>query len=257
MAKKKYAYAPRYAKPVRGGLRLHQTRKRLWWRMQWMSFLEAYQMGARLGRGRNYAQSGQVMDLMVEPGKICATVQGANDAPYSISIEMEEIPSGVLEQLWEEQPALLAQVYARTLPMTLEAALQQMGYSLFPRTKAELKLQCNCRDWSRPCKHLAAVLYLFIDAISVEPAHLLLFRGLALPEPHPEHKREELSAEAIEALRPLAGKGMGAKRLGSIPYWRGEEDLQTVLGDAYDRAIASARSALEGLNANFRFLEED
>ena len=39
---------------------------------------------------------------------------------------------------------------------------------------------CSCPDWSKPCKHIAAVLYLLGDVLVREPALLLRLRGVSL-----------------------------------------------------------------------------
>ncbi len=262
MSKRK-TYAKRIAHAVRGGLRLQGSRRALWWRQQWITYLESLHMGARLGRGRNYAQSGQVLWLEVSPGKIEAEVQGASEAPYRITITMPTLPDNLVtlsEKSHIHSPIIaltdVAQVYTRHLPMSLEAALERAGYSLFPHRREDLRMQCNCRDWARPCKHLAAVLYLFIDAVATEPLHLLRFRGIPLPDAqfHPQPK--VASAHALPAPQPLTSHRSPFTRYGNMPYWRGEEELQKVLTPAYDRARQSAVAALENLSANFRFLDD-
>ena len=58
--KKKYPVRiPRYA----AGIRAQELRTgagRSWWARRWMQTMERMGLGARLGRGRNYAMSGQV-----------------------------------------------------------------------------------------------------------------------------------------------------------------------------------------------------
>jgi hypothetical protein len=48
--------------------------------------LEAYGLGSRLTRGRNYARTGQVTELEVEPGIVLAKVQGSRYSPYRVRI---------------------------------------------------------------------------------------------------------------------------------------------------------------------------
>ena len=65
-------YAPRLAKTVHGGLRPQGGRRDAWWRRNLLAWLESLHMGARLGRGRNYAQQGQIKSITVSPGLIQA-----------------------------------------------------------------------------------------------------------------------------------------------------------------------------------------
>lgn len=250
---KRRTYAPRIAKAVRGGLRLQQARRMLWWRRRWIGFLEDLHMGARLGRGRSYAQQGQVTALTVASGHLEATVQGAEATPYALSVEMDTLPAGVVGRLFEEEPVYPAMLYARTVPMAFEAALQREGLSLFPRSREDLRMTCSCRDWARPCKHLAAALYLFIDALAADPRWLLRFRGIEIEEPEHSSGRPLLPQGAVAAMRPAVGTAFVPRRLGTFPYWRGSDDLTATLETVYRRASGSAAVAVESLTADFRF----
>lgn len=250
---KRRTYAPRVARPVHGGLRLQQSRRTLWWRRRWIEFLEGLHMGARLGRGRNYAQCGQVTSLTVVPGRLEATVQGAEEEPYVLSVSMDELPAAAVRRILEAEPTYAAQLYARVVPMAFEAALQREGLSLFPKTRDELRVDCSCRDWSKPCKHVAAALYLFIDALAATPQYLLRFRGIALEEPDTVPSRLVLPRAAVAALRPAVGTAFVPRRLGSFPYWRGSDDLTKTLETVYRRAAASASVAAASFTADFAF----
>ena len=62
MSKKK-RYSLRAPLTVRGGIRsqhAHSGPLRVWWSRRWTEVIERFRLGARLGRGRNYAVSGQV-----------------------------------------------------------------------------------------------------------------------------------------------------------------------------------------------------
>ena len=64
--------------------------------------------------------------------------------------------------------------------------------ALFPRTWKELRARCSCPDWENPCKHIAAVLYVFADQLETDPWLLLAWRG---------RTREEI----LDPLRGSAG----------------------------------------------------
>ena len=212
-------------------------------------------MGARLGRGRSYAQSGQIRALTVEPGLIRAIVQGAERAPYQVSLEMTPLDAGAVGKILRERPMLAAQLAARNLPMAFDETLRRHGLTLLPQTREAMRLRCDCKDWARPCKHLAAVLCLFADATSADPALLLRFRGLLFPEP-PEAPGPRAVPEAeLLRLHPSADGGAVPRRLGALPYWRGEEPFTKTLEGAYRRAQAKALAAQEDA-ADFRFPED-
>lgn len=251
----KKSYAPRLAKTVHGGLRPQGGHREAWWRKRWMEWLEGLHMGARLGRGRNYAQLGQIRSLTVEPGRLAAEVQGAEREPYAVSVAMPPLDAVAVEAMLAERPFLAAQLVAHALPFAFEEALHAIGGSLFPTERREVTFHCTCKDWARPCKHLAAALCLFADAMGADPQLLLRFRGLVLPEPPPDLTPQVLPNARILALHPSSDAASVPRRLGTLPYWRGTEDFRKTLEGAYRRAHDKALTALEGI-ADLRFPED-
>lgn len=252
----KHAHAPRYAKTIPGGLRTQTGLRNLWWRKQWIAWLEDLHMGARLGRGRNYAQLGQIRDLTVSPGEIHAVVQGAEETPYRLSILLNPLPQEIILPLLDAHPLLTAQIAAHTLPLSLEELIRQQGLSLFPEGKKEIHFRCTCKDWARPCKHLAAALCLFADAIAADPSLLLRFRGIPFPDDLPILTPKILPPEDILALHPTTNPAAVPRRLGTLPYWHGSEDFRKTLESAYSRAHLRALAALQAPVVDLRFPED-
>ena len=249
------AYAPRLARAVRGGLRLQGGRREAWWRRRLLAWLEGMRMGARLGRGRNYAQQGQIRALSVLPGLLEAEVQGAEAAPYHTRVEMAPLDAAAVGEILRARPFLAAQLAAHALPLAFDEALRQAGFSLLPEGRRDLRLRCDCKDWARPCKHLAAVLCLFADATAADPALLLRFRGIEPPAP-PDADVPRVAPEAeVARLHPSADAGAVPRRLGALPYWRGEEPFVKTLEGAYRRAQAKALAAQTAFS-DFRFPED-
>jgi len=253
----KKRHLPRVARRIPGGLRLQPGANRAaWWRKRWILWLESFRMGARLGRGRSYAQSGQVRELAILPGVIEATVQGASPEPYSLRVSWEPLDAQSVQTLLDANPFLTAQLLARALPLSFEELLQTRGMSLFPREgEPGIRLHCTCKDWARPCKHLAAALCLFADAIAADPLLLLRFRGILFPETPMELQSKRLPADLIARLSPSARIATIPKRLGALPYWRGEQPFLDTLADAYRRAQDRALDALDAF-PDLRFPED-
>ena len=248
-------HAPRLARAVHGGLRPQGGRREAWWRRRLLAWLESLRLGARLGRGRNYAQQGQIRALAVAPGRIEAEVQGAEAAPYHVRVEMAPLDAAAVGALLRERPLLAAQLAAHALPLAFDEALRQAGLNLLPEARRDLTLRCDCKDWARPCKHLAAVLCLFADATAADPALLLRFRGIEPPLP-PDAAEPRVAPEAeVLRLHPSADAGAVPRRLGALPYWRGEEPFVKTLEGAYRRAQAKALAA-QTAAADFRFPED-
>ncbi len=74
-----YSYPPSKPRKVKGGIKAHSRRGRFgttWWGRRWIETLEGFNIGARLGRGKSYARSGQVLSIDVEKGRVRSSVQG-------------------------------------------------------------------------------------------------------------------------------------------------------------------------------------
>ena len=69
------------------------------------------------------------------------------------------------------------QLLAGQVPAELEAVFHDAGVDLFPRRWTDLRAECSCPDWGNPCKHIAAVLYVFADQLDADPWLLLEWRG--------------------------------------------------------------------------------
>lgn len=244
MSKKQYPQ--RLARSVRGGLRPQYVNRTAWWRKRWILWMENLRLGARLGRGRSYAQLGQIKSLEIQPGEITAVIQGAQVAPYSVAIKMPVLPEKVLQRILEDAPFLNAQLYAHALPFIFEEKLLQAGEKLFPESRRDLSYHCTCKDWSRPCKHIAAALCLFADATAADPHLFLRFRGVCLPEIAPLLTPKRIPIENAKTIYSETNASLILRRLGTLPYWRGEEDLKKNLESAYLRAHGKALTALQG-----------
>jgi hypothetical protein len=97
-----------------------------------------------------------------------------------------------------------AQLLAGEVPPALEDAFRDAGVNLFPSTWGDMRANCNCPDWENPCKHIAAVLYVYADLLDADPWQLLLWRG---------RTREDI-------LGPLRGAATtGPTHHGLPPWW--------------------------------------
>ena len=72
---------PRYA----AGIRAQEPRAgggRTWWGRRWTAVLEGMGLGARLGRGKNYAVSGQVTELRLEGPHVILLLRNRKEKWY-------------------------------------------------------------------------------------------------------------------------------------------------------------------------------
>jgi len=151
-----------------------------WWSQRFTAVLEGYGLGPRMERGRRYARGGRVTDLVVKAGRLEARVQGSRATPYRVSVRSEAASKAQwrsLELLFATRLGWAAQLLAGEVPANLEAAFAEAGVALFPRRWEDLQVRCGCPDDAEPCKHIAAVLYVFAQQLDGDPWLLLAWHG--------------------------------------------------------------------------------
>ena len=154
-----------------------------WWGKQWMRALErlGYAYANRLPRGRSYARSGRVVNLVMGSGEATAGVVGTRRDPYSVQIKLKTFP----KKSWQRIVEILASrarysvaLLRGEIPPEIGTALSDHGLDLFPVSGRDLDTSCSCPDWANPCKHVAAVHYVVAAALDADPFLIFVLRGL-------------------------------------------------------------------------------
>jgi uncharacterized Zn finger protein len=151
-----------------------------WWAGKWIQALEPLLDAGRLGRGRSYARSGQVLNLDIGPGVVTSRVQGSRATPYKVKIAVKTLTvaewSKVVDAL-AGQAIFAAKLLAGEMPKDVEDAFRAAHVSLFPTQRTDLQTDCSCPDYANPCKHVAAVYYLLGERFDEDPFLLFHLRG--------------------------------------------------------------------------------
>lgn len=186
--------------PAQGGIEARSRRGAIgetWWSRRFIELLESFGVGSRLKRGRNYARSGQVIELEVEPGVVLAKVQGSRYSPYRVRIRgkvLSEHQWRRADKAMAAQALPLARLLAGEMPHDIEELFASCKLTLFPRSKRELTASCTCPDSENPCKHIAAAYYILAERFDEDPFLIFAWRG-----------REQ--DELVERLRACRGGG--------------------------------------------------
>jgi uncharacterized Zn finger protein len=198
--------------PAKDGLATSKQRGAMaasWWSRRFVDVLESYGLGTRMQRGRKYARAGQVLSFDVHPGMLVAQVQGSRATPYLVTVAAE---SPTVEQ-WASVDAALssrvgfvARLLAGEVPPDLEDMFRDAAVDLFPASWSTLDARCSCPDWENPCKHIAAVMYVFADQLDDDPWLLLAWRG---------RTRDQL----LDPLRARSGGVASAISSAVAPWW--------------------------------------
>jgi uncharacterized Zn finger protein len=263
---------------VRGGIKAQSKRGdfgQSWWARRWIALLESFDIGARLGRGRSYARSGQVLSIEINKGNVSAEVQGSRPKPYDVELKIKTLSTADWKKLagaLSREALFAAKLLAGEMPPDIEKIFNATGLSLFPERSKDLKTECSCPDWSNPCKHIAAVYYLLGEEFDRDPFLIFTLRGMdreglmdmlrrATPRPEaPQKKAKTRRAPSQKDEGPMAselskfwnGENLPddffgevsipstsaalPKKLGSFPFWRGKERFLDVMERIYANA---------------------
>ena len=189
--------------PAEDGIEARSRRGEIgetWWSRRFIELLESFGVGSRLKRGRNYARSGQVVELDVEHGVVLAKVQGSRHTPYRVRIRFKALTENQwrrAEKAMAAQALPLAKLLAGEMPQDIEELFDSCKLTLFPRSASELTATCTCPDGVNPCKHIAAAYYILAERFDEDPFLLFTWRG---------RDQDEL-VESLRKRRVPAGRG--------------------------------------------------
>ena len=259
----------------RFGIRLQATRStrpKAWWGREWQDYMESCHMGARIGRGRQYATGGNLRSLAVSPGRAEASVAGSGGNRYVVRAECQTVGGAAKRRLLARlgAPAVLARLLAGDLPERIGTVFKAEGFPLLPSPSFPLKVSCSCPDGAEHCKHVAALLFVLGEAACGNPLLLLRMRGIAegelfgvegfqdacaaiAAEVAKSEAEPPAGASAGEAAEPPAfanasGRGPLAATLGPLPLWRGESRFADAIQEYLACAAAENRRRKESFS---------
>ena len=241
-----------------------------WWAVRWLEAIEKFGPQKRVARGRSYARKGQIVDLQFEPGRISASVQGSREQPYTVAIFLdtmhEELQPDLIQEL-RQRPIFAATILGGELHPDIEQLFRKYKVSIFPTREEGNRSVCSCPDNQNPCKHIAAVYYTISLELERDPFLLLYLRGI--PKDRIFISRQDLfRAEKTEPLptepsqfwktprlpnmdlmdpesASLNERPAVLRRLGSFPFWRGDQDFLKTLEQFYMSAKNRQKPQIE------------
>ncbi|MGH2448727.1 MAG: SWIM zinc finger family protein [Chloroflexota bacterium] len=199
-----------------------------WWAQRWIKLLERFGWSTRLGRGRVYARSGNVIDIDIQTGLVRAKVRGSRRQPYQVEIGLKPIPKAGWEKVFmllRRKAIYAARLLSGEMPRDIEEIFSAAGVPLFPKSGKELIMTCTCPDQASPCKHVAAAYYVLGAEFDRDPFLLFQLRGKS---------REQVMA-AVRGRRVERPPSARAPRLSSEPleehinnFWDAGDELEEV-----------------------------
>lgn len=156
------------------------ARATTWWGKAWVRGLEEAAYDERdLKRGRTLSRSGSVGEVMVEPGRLVASVVA--DAGLWTAVvglpTLDEAGRDALVEVIAAEAGRIASLMAGDLSHSLIEHAEESGVELLP-FGSEWEATCSCEAWADPCAHALALLYQVTWLIEADPFVLLHLRGL-------------------------------------------------------------------------------
>jgi uncharacterized Zn finger protein len=164
----------------RFGPRSSRNRAATWWGRAWVRAVEeASYSQSDLLLGRRMSRSGQVGQIMVEPGRFVASVEDGRGL-WTVAGTVPELDDDARSALVETVAAesgRIASLLGGDLPHSLVEHAEEAGVELLP-FGTELGGDCTCGHWTQPCQHALAVLYQLTWLVEADPLVLFHLRGL-------------------------------------------------------------------------------
>lgn len=161
----------------------------------------------RAKRGREYANRGNVIELVPRGAGMRASVAGSQNEPFEVGMLLPTRAPRVIDA-------------AATELVQAPRALDQLKRGNFPdsvldvllcESPEEIRFYCDCPDDARVCKHAVALAERAAKLIDATPTVILTMRGLSLVE-----LEERRRFESHELMRENAAPG-------SEYFWSGRE----------------------------------
>jgi len=266
-------FKPSRPRAVKGGIRAQSKGGKFgesWWAKRWISVLESFNIGARLGRGRSYARSGQVLSIETDKGLVRAKVQGSRPKPYEVAIQVMALSSADWQKVARElskQAIFMAKLLAGEMPQDIEKVFKDARLSVFPEKLKDLKTECSCPDWSNPCKHIAAVYYLLGEEFDRDPFLIFKLRGMSREEflgllgpgdkkSLPKERKPKAALIPAEEEKAPAGEPLTP----DIPaFWDGHKLPEPIFGEVRIPPVSAALPKRLGIfpfwRGEIKFLE--
>ncbi len=151
------------------------------WGKKFLKSIEAETDSGRLSRGKTYANTGKIYDVVLKQNTISAKVQGNYSPFYTTKLSFQKFPKGditVILEFIEKNPFVLADIINGKLPDELLEFCEANEIDLFHG----FDMSCNCFDFygSYACKHITALYYVLTNEIDKNPFILLKLHGLDL-----------------------------------------------------------------------------
>jgi uncharacterized Zn finger protein len=193
--------------------------------VRWQRLLELAVGREESAEGLRYARLGQTVSLAVEAGELRARVQGTAAKPYTTVITVGPYTAGQWDRIIEAmagEAVYLVKLLNGELPEGMNTLLAALGLALLPEDAASMPMKCSCAR-KGPCRHAAAIGYLFTEQLSTDPLLIFTLRGMPA----------DRLLERLRQARAIRARGVAAAHADPmIPQTQAEAPaLESCLGE--------------------------
>ena len=175
-----------------------------WWGEKWLDALKGVYYTNRIGRGKTYANTGRVYDILINDNLALAKVRGNYKSFYNVSVEFRQFSQSekntIIKTIYEN-PQITSALLNRKLPVELYDLITKEGVNVFPASHNDIKTSCNCPDYAPICKHIAGLVYMIALEIDKDPFLIFKLQGLDLLDVMNFEVEEESIDDICELFR--------------------------------------------------------
>ena len=151
------------------------------WGAELLEVLEQKTDSGRLARGKTYANTGRVYDVVVKSSHIKAKVEGNYSPYYATSMDFKAFSKDEIaniKNILEDNPLILASIMNGDLSQKFLELLYKSRVSLFKN----FEMSCSCYDFGgySACKHIAGLYYICVSEMDKNPFLIFSLRGFDL-----------------------------------------------------------------------------
>ena len=220
-----------------------------WWGEKWLDALEGVYYTNRIGRGRTYANTGRVYDILIIDNLALAKVRGNYQSYYNVSVEFKQFTQSqknIIIKTIYENPSILSALLNHKLPKELYEKLRNNGVNVFPTSSSSLDASCNCPDYAVICKHIAGLVHMIALEIDKDPFLIFKMQGLDLLESLNFEDEQNSIRDIADLFKSRDSASEGEIDFSKIPELHGEifqmleenpafykKDFKNILESAY------------------------
>ena len=105
-----------------------------WWGEKWLDALKGVYYTNRIGRGKTYANTGRVYDILINDNLALAKVRGNYKSFYNVSVEFRQFSQSekntIIKTIYEN-PQITSALLNRKLPAEQRIALRKAALKRF------------------------------------------------------------------------------------------------------------------------------